>query len=114
MQNQFIVGDKAFPTRKKMRLHFKRLLAKTEPFIPISDEAEKDVLALLEFHPQADVKKGEWIKAIEKRPSHTGTMCWWVIRPEWSGESDIDFSYLKCLDGVIKTTRSDTNVAHII
>jgi len=90
------IGRLSFKYKKDVIAHFKNILNSYNSKESLNKEDFKDVLSLLEIHPNAEEKVGVGIKQIIVDETRYKTKCFNAIRVDSSCEI---FSYIKCING---------------
>lgn len=96
MSQAFQCGHLSFKTKKAATEHFKSMLSRYCDDEIVSPSDLRDLLALLECHPERDQKIGRGVFGIQvcKNPDFPSTRCFWIYRVDGT---DTDFSYLSCI-----------------
>jgi hypothetical protein len=90
-----ILANKSFPTKQAAHAYFKEMLSRYQPETIVSAEDAKDLVELLNRHPNAAHKRGVGVHHFEVMSADYGTKCFCVVRTNGTRE---DFSYITCVN----------------
>lgn len=95
-----------FRTKKEAQLYFREILNRYELGCILGSTDLKDVIALIDRHPERDMKIGSGISYVKivQNPEYQNKRCFWLFRNDGT---DTDFSYLTCINGKAKTIEQE-------
>lgn len=96
-------GERHWPTRKAAEDHYRAILHKWPHGWEIDGAEGRDLMALVENHPEADQKIGCGVARFFTGPAEYGTSCFWLERLDGSRT---DWSFKSALGGITKTLAS--------
>jgi|GEM_PF-3134484 len=91
-----IIGDKVFKTKEETKSFIQEILYRNSIGRALVGEDLDFVCELIQLHPRKDEKIGSGVKniVVKEQRGVGSTKCFYIIRND---ESEIDFSFYKCL-----------------
>jgi hypothetical protein len=99
------IGDLSFARKGDAAEHFRQILRRHDPGVPLSEPDATYVYWLLERHPEAAAKIGAGVKEFSTRKAMYNTRCFEVRRTDGT---TTDFSVKPCLDGKAPSAFAET------
>jgi len=93
------IGPREFRTKTEANEHYRSMLSRYSKGEDVTGEDLKDLLGLLDEHPNHKGKIGSGVSRIYVDTTKHGQSCFWVERSD--GTKD-DFSFKKCIDAAGK------------
>ncbi len=93
---EYVIGNWNFPTKAAAKAEVRRVLNDSPAGEPLHGTALDLITALIQLHPTAEEKIGSGVKSIVTKRTRFDNMVFRIVRTDGS---DIDFSYLKAIDG---------------
>lgn len=106
--NKVELSTKSFKTQKEAREYFRAMLNRYVPGERVNPEDSRDLLALIERHPEAPMKIGIGIDYFKVIKTPDGSNCFYIVRGDGSGT---DFSYYSCVSGKAPTRKQEVSEA---
>jgi len=89
------IGDRTFPSQQAVKEHCKGILSSYVPGSTVSNNEHIEFLAaMLDRHPDRDLKVGAGIRSFEVERTQYGNHCFWLTRADGSRT---DWSAWSCL-----------------
>ncbi len=105
-----IIGDKVFKTKIEAKKFTQEILYRNPVGRPLVGEDLSFVYDLIQLHPKKDEKMGSGVKniVIKEERGVGSTKCFYIIR---NNETEIDFSFYKCLYNSLDEPRKLFNIS---
>jgi Protein of unknown function (DUF3223) len=102
------ISTRSFPTQKEAIAYFQAMLKRYESGERVNEEDARDLLSLIERHPEASMKIGVGINHLKVTKTLDGTNCFYIVREDSSGT---DFSFYTCVRGKAPTRKQEVSEA---
>jgi hypothetical protein len=90
----YLIGAKRFTTKAAITEWFSVMLLRHDVGEQVDGADGVDLAALLEKHPNYQLKIADGVAGFTVLRGQFGTRCFGIVRPDGSSE---DFSYMKCI-----------------
>lgn len=92
----YIINGELFGSKTLLQERIKSILYGNKIGYFLNNEDFNFMLAVLQGHPESDMKIGVGVKGIfvDQNPLYKNTRCFWLVRQD---NSQTDFSYIECL-----------------
>lgn len=103
-----VIFTKSFPTQKAATEYFRAMLNRYAVGDSVNADDTRDLMALIERHPEASTKVGIGIDHFTVIKTGEGSNCFYIVRRDGTGT---DFSFYKCVSGKAPTRKQEVSDA---